>query len=101
MAAPVDRVRPLKTESVAEGGSSDGFGFPDSVNRNEDALDVHGVFIQSTSSDDETTYITRDGTGNMVFRDAADATERTLTDLVGGAAAVDPAYRRHFLLMGG
>jgi len=100
MAAPTDRVQLLKQESTALGGQdADSCDYPVPINSQQDAPEVMGVFFQDASNRDETTYIARAG-NNMVFRDVATGAEVTLATLIGGAA-VDPGFRRHFLVMGG
>jgi hypothetical protein len=103
VAAPRDRVQVLKNESPSEGGTEDDLGFPVTINPNTDAPSVAGVFVQSphpSTSKDELVYLTRDASGNMIFRDNVDGTERTLTELLG-EQVVDLGWRRHFLTMGG
>lgn len=88
MAAPTDRVQVVKLERTANGGDdADSDILPAPIDPNEDGLEARGYFVQGPSGVDETTYITRDVSGNMIFRDAVDATERTLTELLGGATA--------------
>lgn len=85
MAAPTDRVQVVKLERTANGGDdADSDILPAPIDPNEDGLEARGYFVQGPSGVDETTYITRDGSGNMIFRDAVDATERTLSDLLAG-----------------
>jgi hypothetical protein len=99
MAIGPDRIQVLKQESSPLGGdAADTVDYPSPIDPQEDALEAAGVYLQDASNRDETTYVARNGT-NMVFRDVTTGTEYTLTQLVGGSA--DPAWRRHFLMMGG
>ena len=89
MAAPADRVQILKNESVVGGGSAGDTedGFPTQLDPTEDAPEVQGFFIQpSGGPKDELVWITRDGSGNMILRDVADGTERTLSSLIAGVS---------------
>lgn len=93
MPAPADRVQLRKNESAAGGGDAadDDLGFPALLNPNEDAPEVQGLFLQPPSPSvvrDKLVWITRDGSGNLLFRDVADGTERTLSDLVAGAGGL-------------
>lgn len=97
MAAPKDRVQILKNESPATGGTEDDLGFPSVANANDDAPSVAGLFIQPpnpSTSRDETVYVSRDGLGNMLFRDAVDGTERTLSDLLAGSGGLTESGHR-------
>jgi len=91
-----DRVRPLKLEDTGTGTQTDLF--PTSLNKNEDAIECRGVVMQDASSNDALVYVAREG-NDLIFRDITTGISYTLTDLVGGAA-IDPGFRRHFLLMG-
>lgn len=99
MAKPVDRVQLSKQESAAGGGDaadSDDF-LHSPLEPNEDAPEVQGLFIQPPAPSvvrDELVYVTRDGAGNMIFRDDVDATERTLSALlVGGGGLTENSHR--------
>jgi len=76
-----DRIRPMKLESPATGGTQDD-AFPTEVNPNEDYPDVRGVTFQNDSSNDEVVYVERDASGNMVFADDVVSGEKTLNDLL-------------------
>jgi len=95
MAAPVDRVQVLKNESAAGGGDplDEEEGFPTQLNPNEDAPEVQGLFFQPPggSSTDELVWITRDVSGNLLFRDNVDQVERTLSSLLTGGGGITPA----------
>lgn len=78
----VDRVKPLKIEGPDSGGTQ-ADEFPTSANKNEDFLDCRGISIQDDSSDDETTLLSRDASGNMTFEDSQ-AGSYTLTELTSG-----------------
>jgi len=53
-----DRVKPLKLETPASGGTETD-AFPTSLNKNEDFIDCRGVTIQNATSDDEVVKISR------------------------------------------
>lgn len=82
-----DRVHPLKFESPDTGGTETDQ-FPTSADANEDFLDCRGVTFQSDSSNDENTYVSRDGAGNMIFYDGVVAAEKTLTELLTGSGGL-------------
>ena len=79
----MDRVRPLKFEDPATGGTQEDE-FPTSLDPNEDAVDAHGLVLQDDSSDDEQVTVTRDGSGNMVLTDVQNPAGKTLTSLASG-----------------
>lgn len=89
MAAPQDRVQIRKNEEAARGGDAadDNMGMPALLNANEDAPEVRGIFLQNTTGTDEDAYITRDG-DDIVFRDAANPVEKTLTELLSGSGGL-------------
>lgn len=88
MTKPIDRVQILKQESTALGGDDadiDQFYVNMPLDPLEDAPEVRGVFIQPASGiSDEQVYVTRDGSGNMIFCDVANPTEVRLLDLGSG-----------------
>jgi len=91
MTAPVDRVQLRKNESVAGGGSSadDYFGFPATLDPTQDAPEVQGVFFQPPGGPkDETTYITRDPSGNLIFKDVVNGIENTLSAMLSGGSGL-------------
>lgn len=101
MAIGPDRVQVLKQESASLGGdAADDVPYTTPIEPQEDALEACGIYFQDASNRDENVYVAR-AANDMIFRDLNNTTPVTLTTLVGGAAAVDPAFRRHFLLMGG
>ena len=81
----VDRIKPLKIESVGSGGTQNDE-FPTSANKNEDYIDCRGVAIQDDSSDDETVLVDRDGDGNLMFKDQNNPSGLTLTQTATGAS---------------
>ena len=80
----MDRIRPLKMESPATGGSQDDE-VPYEVDPNEDYADLRGVALQNDTSNDETVYLKRDISNNLVFADGVVSGEKTLSDLLAGA----------------
>ena len=101
MAIGPDRVQVLKQESAALGGDgTEDVPYTTPINPQEDVIETAGVYLQDAGARDENVWIERNG-NDMRFRDVNNATPVTLTQLLTGVAAVDYAYRRHFLLMGG
>lgn len=82
----VDRVRPLKIEDSASGGTQNDL-FPTTVNTNEDYLDARGVTLQNDTSDDDDVRVDRDASDNMVFQDGIQTTPLTLTQLLEWTSA--------------
>ncbi len=64
----VDRVRPLKIETPAEGTETDFF--PTEADPDEDYIDTRGLTLQNGGSNDESVILDRNGSGDMVFTDA-------------------------------
>jgi|GEM_PF-3482140 len=64
----VDRIRPMKLESPATGGTQDD-AFPTEADPNEDYPDVRGVTFQNDSSNDEDVIVSRDASDNLTFID--------------------------------
>ncbi len=98
MAAPADKVQLHKQESSAGGGDpadADDFSIlAEVLDPNEDAPEVQGVFFQPPSPStvsDKLVYATRDSSGNLIFRDDFDGTERTLSTLLTGGTGITPA----------
>jgi len=60
----IDRIHPLKLEDPTSGGTQTDQ-FPTSANKNEDYVDVRGISFQSTTSDDEAYYFSRDDSDNI------------------------------------
>lgn len=90
MAAPTDRVYVLKRETSARGGTdADEAEFPTIIDPYEDGLVAQGLFLQPPGGpEDENVYLTRDGSGNVVFRDANHGgTEYTLKQLAKEVAS--------------
>ena len=74
----VDRVYPLKLETLDDGSQTDIW--PNELNPNEDAVSVRGVFVQNDTSDDTAAFMSRDALDNMTFVDGVTA-EKTLAEL--------------------
>jgi len=72
----VDKVRPLKLESTATGGSQDDL-FPTALNPSEDYVSVKGVAFEN----DDLSRIERDPSGNINFADTI-VGEITLEELL-------------------
>ena len=78
-----DRVRPLKLESPASGGTQTDE-WPTGIDPNEDHVDARGVFLQNNSSNDEVVHLTRDSSDRLTFKDTENTTPVPLTDLIDG-----------------
>ena len=79
----LDRIRPLKIESPASGGTQED-AFPTDADHNEDFADLRGIVFQDDTSDDELVYASRDASGNMIFTDIVTGTVYTLSQLASG-----------------
>lgn len=91
MAAPTDRVQVYIQESPSGGGTEDEMGYQKLADPTEDAIEVHGVWFQPPGGPlDELAYITRDGAGNVVFKDANQA-EVSLTTLAAAGSGISEA----------
>jgi hypothetical protein len=99
----LDVVQLLKRETAALGGdAADEAPYDSPIEPLEDGVEVAAIFIVESgdSRPSRAVAIWKDG-NNMRFRDLNNTgSGKTLSELVGGAAAADPAWRRHFLLMG-
>lgn len=80
----IDKVRPLKLEDPASGGTETD-DFPTSLDPSEDHVQCAGVVLEDATHSDETTRIWRDGV-DMRFSDGSNPTSLTLTQLIGGSA---------------
>ena len=78
-----DKIQILKFESVSTGGTQEDY-MPTSANPNEDYGDLHGVYFQSTVSNDKDVSVYRDEDGNLVFEDTENDPV-TLSELGGGS----------------
>jgi len=86
VAIGADRVQVLKRESAALGGdSADEADYPSPIEPQEDAIECAGLYLQDGAARDEAVYIERNA-GAMRFRDTANTTPVTLSDLLGTAA---------------
>jgi len=83
----LDRIRPLKLEDPATGGTELDQ-FPTEADPNEDYADLRGITFQDDSSNDEDVYLTRDASGNLVFTDKVVGAIKTLSDLVAGSGGL-------------
>ena len=75
----IDRVKPLKLESIASGGDEDDE-FPTSLNPEEDHVECAGIVFDDPATIDESTVIDRDG-DDLRFRDTNNPSPFTLTQL--------------------
>ncbi len=80
----MDRIRPLKMESPATGGTQDDE-VPYEVEPNQDYADLRGITLQNDSSNDEDVVLSRDASDNMTFMDKVVSGTKTLSDLLAGA----------------
>jgi hypothetical protein len=81
----VDRVRPLKWEHPATGGTQTDT-FDTEIDPNEDAPDCRATYYQNDTSNDTNVYVSRDS-NDLVFKDSAN-TLKTLSDLVAGTGGL-------------
>lgn len=88
-----DRVQPLKYESPDTGGTQDNE-YPTATDPNEDHIEARGFFVQDDSSEDENVHVTRDGSGNLTFKDVANSTPKTLTELLAGSGGLTESAHR-------
>lgn len=63
----LDKIHPLKMETIESGGDSDD-DYPTSADSNHDFIDVRGVVIQDNTSNDDAVVLGRES-GNMMFQD--------------------------------
>ena len=90
MAFGTDRVQLLKWESAAEGGSpADEHEYPSGIEPQEDAIECAGVYFNDLTARDQQVGVARDA-GNLIFKDVANPTPVTLTDLLAGGGSVVP-----------
>lgn len=77
-----DRVVPIKFERTGAtyGGSTDDVQ-PQPANPNQDGLEMRALYLQYDTGRDSNVYVTRDVSGNMVFRDAFNTGTKTLSQL--------------------
>lgn len=92
-----DKISPLKQESPSEGSQLDLF--PVDADPNEDSINTRGVFVQDDVSDDETTFVSREG-ADMQFSDQKVGLV-TLEDLVGGVVVATSLNRLVITTYGG
>lgn len=74
---PPNRVKPIK-DNPSEG-------YEEGFNNNDDAMDVGGVYLQNTTSDDGAVLISRDASDNLVFTDGSGTA--TLADIANPTLA--------------
>lgn len=68
----MNRVKPLKDDPVE--------GFETNFESNVDAMDVGGVYLQNGTSDDDSVFISRDASDNLVLTDPSSS--KKLSDVV-------------------
>ena len=83
----LDRVKPLKIESIDTGGNQDDQ-FPTSLDPEEDHVECAGMVLDDPGLIDETTVIWRD-VNDMMFKDANNPEGYTLTQLAQVGAGAD------------
>jgi hypothetical protein len=89
VSAPADRIQVIKRESSVGGGDpAEDVDYFAPIDATEDAVEAQGLFIQPPGGPtDEACYITRNGAGDMLFKDPNNGSEQTLSSLVGGAGS--------------
>lgn len=88
----MDKVRPLKIESVSGGGSQDNI-YPQDLDPNEDAVEVRGLYLQNDTSSDSNVEISRDASNAMTFKDGVVAGTKTLQDLVTASGLTSEQHK--------
>lgn len=79
----VDKVQPLKTESVAAGGDTTDE-FPTAMDPQKDHVETAGIVFDDATHRDESTRVWRDG-DNLQFKDTANTSGATLTTILTAA----------------
>lgn len=89
----MDRVQVIKQERSGQGGDdADIVEFLNApIEPQEDAIEAAGYFVQSPTARDFNVLISRDASDNLTFKDVANPTPRTLTELLG-TAGIYAAY---------
>lgn len=88
----LDRVKPLKIESIDTGGDDDDL-FPTSLDPQEDYVECAGIVLDDATHVDETTVINRSG-DDMLFKDGNNPTAKTLSELIAGSGGLTEAGHR-------
>lgn len=78
----IDKVRPLKLEDPASGGTETDE-FPTSLDPREDHVQCAGIVLEDATHSDENVRVYRDG-DDMKFQDTTNPTPATLSDLLAG-----------------
>lgn len=87
-----DRVRPLKMESPASGGTELDQ-FPTGTDPNEDHVEARGVFLQNDTSEDEQVHLTRDSADRLNLKDGENPSGVTLGALVSPTGVFGTQYQ--------
>jgi hypothetical protein len=87
----LDKIHPLKMESIASGGDSED-DYPTSADSNHDYMDVRGVVIQNDVSNDDTVVVGRDSSSNLTLQDAITGA-KTLAQLAAGTGMTPETHR--------
>jgi len=82
----IDRVKPLKIESIASGGDENDE-YPSSLNPEEDHVECAGLVLDAPGLIDESTVLDRNG-NDMRFKDTNNPVPVTLSTIVAGATGV-------------
>jgi len=73
-------------------------GYETEFDRNSDAADMRGAYLQNDVSNDATVLVSRDASDNLTFTDPVVGVTKTLTDLLaGGGGASALALNKHVL----
>ncbi len=81
----IDKVRPLKLEDPASGGTETDE-FPTPIDPREDHIQTAGLVFEDATHSDEVVRIWRDGT-SLLFSDGSTAVPVGLSDLSGGGVS--------------
>ena len=66
-------------------------GYEQESDRNSDAIDVRGVYLQNDTSNDAAVLISRDASDNMTFTDPIVGATKTLSQLLSSDGLLDVA----------
>lgn len=82
-----DRVQAIKWERPSHGGTQTDL-MPTEIDTNEDGLDARALFLQDDTSSDSDVEVTRDSSGNMMFKDELVTSPVSLSSLTTGGSGL-------------
>lgn len=86
----IDKVRPLKLEDPASGGTETD-DFPTSLDPSEDNVQCNGIVLEDATHNDENVRVWRDG-DDLKFKDTHNPADNTLTQLLSGGGLSEAAH---------